>query len=71
MVAKTFVIIGNESMWALIKEGCGCKSGCITAHCKCGNCCVPGCKHVKVLQSYISAADSVNLDPNKMQLQFS
>ena len=32
---------------ALIKKGCGCKTGCLTARCKCkrgGNHCGPGCK---------------------------
>lgn len=32
---------------AFIKKGCGCKTGCLTARCKCkkgGNHCGPGCK---------------------------
>ena len=32
---------------ALVKKGCGCKTGCVSARCKCrkqGNHCGPGCK---------------------------
>ena len=39
-----------RSVVALIKKGCGCKMGCISARCKCkkgGSYCGPGCKCVR------------------------
>ena len=53
---------------ALIKKGCGCKTGCITARCKCnksGNYCGPGCKCVRCCNLPSSASP----DPNTATIE--
>ena len=43
-------ITNIRSAVALIKKGCGCKMGCVSAHCRCrrgGGYCGPGCKCVR------------------------
>jgi len=47
---------------AFIKKGCGCKTGCLTARCKCkkgGNHCGPGCKRLRCC----------NLPANKVNIE--
>ena len=52
-----------RSTVVLIKKGCGCKTGCITARCKCnksGNYCGPGCKCVRCCNLPSSACPDTN-----------
>lgn len=54
---------------ALIKKGCGCKTGCLTSHCKCkkaGNHCGPGCKCIRCCNLPVSASpDIVDIEVNE------
>ena len=51
---------------ALIKKGCGCKTGCLSARCKCkkgGNHCGPGCKCIRCCNLPENASlDMVNIE---------
>ena len=47
---------------ALIKKGCGCKTGCLTSRCKCkkaGNHCGPGCKCIRCCNLPVSASPDI------------
>ena len=53
-----------RSTVALIKKGCGCKTGCISARCKCkkgGKYCGPGCKCVRCCNLPSDTCTSQNL----------
>ena len=51
---------------AFIKKGCGCKTGCLTARCKCkkgGNHCGPGCKCLRCCNLPTNTSqDMVNIE---------
>ena len=56
---------------ALIKKGCGCKTGCLSARCKCkkgGNYCGPGCKCHRCCNLPANASpDMVNIEVDEAE----
>lgn len=50
---------------ALIKKGCGCKTGCLLAHCKCkkgGNLWGPGCKCLRLCNLPANPSQDIEVD---------
>ena len=56
---------------ALIKKGCGCKTGCLTSRCKCkkaGNYCGPVCRYTRCCNLLVSVSrDIVNIEVDEIE----